>query len=65
MPVIAPSQPWNTATFSATAIWCAALVERLEIGVGGAAVDVAQLVAARARSRPAPRRAAAPAAGAR
>ena len=25
MPVIASPQPWNTATFSATAIWCAAV----------------------------------------
>ena len=31
--------------FSAIAIWCAARVERLEVGVVGAAVGVAQLVA--------------------
>ena len=44
MPLIAAAfQPWKTAAFSATAICVGGLVERLEIGVLGAAVGVGQL----------------------
>ena len=43
MPVIAPFQPWNTATFSAIADLVRGPIQRPQVGVRGAAVGVAQL----------------------